>query len=248
MGGNSKRNAVFGITNIVIAGATVGIFVMAILGKNLVERELNELQSQNLILENTMRQVYRPIGVANYLKDLEFQQIKVTYEPARPGKFSFRCRPLLFNKGKGILSYLGSFSYISKKQLNFRGAILAARLDTLVFDGMYSYARWTPILPDRYFEIGVGPFLNLDFQERYFLYTLFLYADQDGGLCDTERLDVLMFEGEPVNTPEGLQPKLAEGSYRTEKYHCYSLDEKQALLEMIDRFGHPLADVIRAGY
>lgn len=249
MGGNSKRNVVFGITNIVIAGATVGILVMAILGLDLVERELKELRRQNAALENTMRQAYRPLGVANFSKDLESQGVNLVYRPAKPGKLSFHSNLLLSNRGKGVLSYIGSFSYITKDTVSFRAEVLAARLDTLVFDRMYPYARWTPIQPDRYSEVNVGPFLNLDFEERYFVYTLFLYADQDGGLYDTERLDVLMFEGEPLSTPEGLRPKPESvRSYATEKYHFYSSDEKEGLLDMIDRFNHPLADVIRAGY
>lgn len=249
MGGNSRWNGVLGVTNVVMAVATVGILVTAIAGLCLVERELNELQRQNRALENTMRQTYRPLGAASYSKDLASRTVDLVPHGGKPGKLSFHYNLLLSNRGKGVLSYIGCFSHVANDTLSFRAQVLAALLDTVVFDYAYSYARWTPIQPDHYLEVHVGSFLNIDFEQHYFVYTLFLYADQDGELYDTERLDAITFEGEPLSTPEGLRPKPESvRSYSTEKYHFYTADEKQALLDMIDRFDHPLADVIRAGY
>jgi hypothetical protein len=234
-------------SNVAMAAANFLLLGTSIFALLLVLSELKELRLQNGYLETTMRQTFRPLGVASYDTTGVQDRVFIRYNPAaKPGKFSFEYIPILTNRGKGVLSYLGSLHLISKEEIDFRRDFLQNKIDSIEFDRHYSYARRTPIQPDsKYYTTLICE--NLDFATRYYLYTLFLYEDQDGALYDTEHLDVLLFADKPKIIPGNIIPDL-QGSYIKEKYHTYSGNDKSALIAAIKRYKHPLAEVIQLGH
>lgn len=234
-------------SNAIQALATIGILIAGLVGLRFVVCELDQLQRQNSYLERTMRQSFRPLGVCSYSTDLKSREIKIGYlDSSNPNKFSFRCELFLYNRGKGILIDLGSFSYLSKKEVDFRKLFLDGKVDSVNFDARYSYTRRSPVHPDDYIEIKLE-WRDVDSEDKYFLYTILLYEDQDGNLYDTERLDVFKFDYKFSPADSAKSPHLQEGS-RRETYHAYSPEEKQALIEEIEKRDHPLANVIRLGH
>lgn len=233
-----------GRASVVIAIATAGLFITSIAGLIFIRHELVELRRQNSYLERTMRQSYRPLGVVRYGEELKEGMVIVGYsKPTKPGRISLSGEPNIWNRGKGILIYLGSFSYLSKEEIDFRRAFLNNEVGSVRFDALYTHARRTPVLPESYFA-AYFEWEDVDFEETYYLYVLFFYEDQDGNLYDTEHLVVLKFEKKPKVLETALLPNL-EDTYIRDKYHHYSSKEKQALIMAIQRQSHPLAGVIR---
>ncbi|MEW5925644.1 MAG: hypothetical protein AB1746_16805 [Candidatus Zixiibacteriota bacterium] len=190
-----------------------------------------------------MKQSFRPLGVTSYTHESLSNSVFITYTAAKkPGKFDLIYRPYLFNRGKGVLSYIGSISYLSMEEISFRNQLLKGELDSIAFDALYSYARRTPIHPDGYHQVGIMMY-DISIEEKYFLYTLFLYEDQDGTLYDTERLDVLLFEKEPQILNNALLPK-PSGSFSKEKYSVYNDKERHNLVREIRKHNLPMAEVL----
>lgn len=224
--------------------ATTALAVIGAIGLYVIVDELQQLTRQNEYLERTLRQTYRPLGVATYSEAGDpFLVVGLGSGPS-PGKFSMRFERKLQNLGDGLLSYIGSFWHVSVSEMDFRAAFLAGQIDTVNFDGMYSFLRRNPVLPGDAINTK-ATWENLPYEERYFVYTIFLYEDQDGALYDTEKLEVLDFE-EPVPGPEGLSPQAAENTAGgRETYHYYSAKERALLASRLRERGHPqLAEIV----
>lgn len=218
--------------------ATTALAVIGAIGLYVVVDELQQLTRQNEYLERTLRQTYRPLGVATYSDTAESLIIVGLRSGPSPGRFSMSFERRLQNLGDGLLSYIGSFWHVSVSELDFRSAFLTGQIDTVMFDGMHNFARRRPVLPGKAIETKAH-WDDLTYEKRYFVYTIFLYEDQDGGLYDTERLEVLDFE-EPISGPEGLSPQLAEETAGgRETYHYYSADERTVLGSRLSESGHP---------
>ena len=230
-------------TDIASALAAVALTIISLVGLVLVVGELTELRRQNALLERTLKQTFRPLGVAGYFNDSIQTSIVLEQLPGpKPGKWSFSCKPRLHNRGSGVLLYLGSFSFISKKECDFRAEFRAGRIDSVNYDGFYPYMRRTPVLPGGYYDTFIM-WTNLEIEEQYFLYVIFPYEDQDGGLYDTQHLDVLRFNPMPEQTPRGPIPQLSK-FYSRETYHYYSADETVQLVEQIRRANPSFARII----
>jgi hypothetical protein len=212
----------------------------AIIGLILILAQVNQLVLQNSYLESTIRQTYRPLGTVKYSLSNNYENIKIKYaSDAKPGRFTFGCDPYLYNKGRGVLLYIGAISFVAKNDTNFRWEFLNGHIDSIDFDGVPTYARGYPIRADEYLQV---PFIheNLDLEKRYFVCVLYLYEDQEGNLYDTERMDVIDFGERPEVLSGNLIPKLSSFSYR-ERYHYYSQGEKSKIIEQFKRLKHPLA-------
>ena len=193
-----------------------------------------------------MRQGYRPIGSAAYSAESDsLQLILKYYSTAKPGKLTFSCEPILYNRGKGILSYIGSIYYLSKKEINFRSDFLDGRISDFHIDHLKNYARQTPLSVDDKFSGIMVLFENVDFEKTYFIYILFLYEDQDGALYDTEHLAVVDFEEKPsvFDDTKAINP-YAKSVYKKEIYHKYNDIEQKKLKKIFTEKNHPLANFI----
>jgi hypothetical protein len=224
------------------------IAITGIVGLALVMRQLNQLKNQNKTLERSLSQTYRPLGVARFSWEKPDMFI-LTYPPMEAkekDKISFGFVLKLKNKGKGLLTYLGSLSYLSQNEIDFRRKFLNSEIDSVHFDGMYTYARGSPVLPDEIFET-YGEWKNIPFKKMYFSYVLFLYKDQDGNLFDTVHLDVLSFQ-DPISTEKGISAKFDTTennmSYMKETYNTYSTDEKLKLCNFLKAKNHNLSSFI----
>jgi hypothetical protein len=226
------------------------IAITGIVGLVLVMGQLIQLKNQNKTLERSLSQTYRPLGVARFSWEKPAMVI-LGYPPMEAkekDKISFDFELKLKNKGKGLLSYLGSLSYLSQNEIAFRSELLNGEIDSVHFDGMYTYARESPVLPDEIFET-YGGWKNIPFKKVYFLYVLFLYKDQDGNLFDTEHLNVLNFQ-DPISTEKGISAKFDATennmSYMKETYNTYSMDEKLKLCNFLKAKNHNLSSFICA--
>lgn len=232
----------------IIAWSTLAIAIFTGLGLYFLIDELTELRKQNGVLENTLQQSYRPLGVL-VNEDNRTQYLYIYYMPAiRNGKWSFSTQPKILNKGNGLLIYLGSLSCLMNKEIDFRNKLLSNEIDSINFDGMYSYSRRTPVFVDSSLGLKIV-WENLDFEKEYFLYSLYLYEDQDGNLYDTERLDVMKFQDSIITkTTDSLTftyPKLdTEKCYFKQLYHKYTLTEKNNLIKAIANKNHPLSEIL----
>jgi hypothetical protein len=234
-------------TDIVTAASAVVVTLTAVIGTCYVRQELSELTRQNSYLERTMRQTYRPLGVAKFKEGEQDQSIvRISYfEATKVGRLSFIMERQLSNQGHGLMSYIGFVYYVKAghKPIDFRDSLLAGALDTLYFDNRYHYSRRTPVLPGRSYRIDLVC-QDIVFDPEYVLYTLLLYEDQDGVLYDTDRLDIIKFGDKPEISEGMLKPKLTQGFESREVYHTYSDSERQAMVDAIRRFNHPLADAL----
>ena len=78
---------------------------------------------------------------------------------------------------------------------------------------------------------------------EYFAYSLHFYEDQDGGLYDTEHLNVIRFK-EPFTEKGILRTKLEPGTVVRETYHYYTNEEKAKLIESLKKLNSSIADAL----
>jgi hypothetical protein len=237
-----------GLSSAVIAIATAILAATSIVGLVYIMSELAELRRQNSYLERTMRQSYRPLGVTRYKQDDTTRTwILISYSRAsKANKICIDGRPILRNVGDGMLYYIGTLSRRFSEEHDFRCELLKGEIDTVSIDGVPSWERREAIMPGS--ELSVLFHLdNLDHEVLCYLYTLFLYEDQDGNLYDTERLDVLHFEKDVELVDGVLRPRLVEGTGRGgshEMHHDYTPHERQQLIAFFRDMDHDLARVL----
>lgn len=231
---------VFASYLLVIIGAIGVFFILEEL--NEIKEQNKALLNQNLTLERTLRQSYRPLGVARH--SWEEKELMIVRYPSsdtkEKDKITFQIVNELKNQGKGLLSSLGFVYFLSNELINFRDKFLNGEIAGVNFDPLPTFARRTPLLPGET-QITVAECENVPFERRYFLYILFLYEDQDGNLYDTEHLEVLPFL-EPVSTEMGLEARLDknEVTYRNETYNSYTNEDKQLLCKVLSSLQHEL--------
>ena len=227
--------------------ATVIMATIALIGIILLIAELNQLRDQNVILNRSLTQTYRPVGVAIRTRaDTVNVPVKIQYQyhmEDRTDRFSFFYKPVLTNYGGGILRYIGHIYYLSPEYIDFRSAFIGGSVLNPQFDGLSAYARGIPLGPGE----KLPCILNLEdvsFADVYFLYCLFLYQDQEGNLYDTEHMVHLRFQ-DPQLVDNRLLPKLREfGGGQRERYHQYSKDEQKLLVASLRELKHPIADAL----
>lgn len=232
--------------NLIDIFISIVIAISAIIGIILVKLELNETQKQTEYLNRTLMQSYRPVGsIANFKDDGTYSNIIIHYfDCDKKDKFSFLYNPEIMNRGQGILSLIGYISYLSEKSLNFREKFLNGEITEVYADSLLNYARRKPILPkDKYGVVTV--FKEIPFEQKYFIYVLAFYEDQDNNLYDTEHLVVLNFE-EPKITEDGLKTKLNnnEPGIRSERYSMYNKLDYKRLSTVLKRINSPLSNYI----
>ena len=222
------------------------VAIMAIVGTIGLLCELTQFRKQNETLEKTLKQTYRPVGVVRHNFNDATGKIGVRfYEASDVGHFSFIMYPKIKNFGQGILTYLGSLSYLATEFIPFREKLLNGEIDEVKFDGLLFEARRYPLLPggDPY-EVKVN-WENIPYENAYYLYILFLYEDQDGNLFDTEHLELLPITAERI--AKGIRPKLDQespGGILRETYNSYNDSERQKLCQFLRKKNHNLKDII----
>jgi hypothetical protein len=254
MGDNSRSGWLRANAPVFTGVGTVALALIGIVGLIFLIGELKELRRQNAFIESSLRQTYRPIGVV-YTDPTDPRALELLMRQSEKtvDKFSFGISYYLFNHGLGVLSYIGRFSRLATEEVDFRTGFLNGDFKTVDVDHYYSYARRSTILP--YEKIPIAEikttafFKDIPFEEKYFVYSLFLYEDQDGNLYDTEHLTVL-----PFHKPEIEDGKMVarldstKGPHRGDRYHSYSAEEKMKLVVAIralkDPKNHPMANVI----
>lgn len=223
--------------------STLGIAVFTAAAAIFVVMELRELRFQNTVLERTLKQTYRPLGLVKFSHaDLEVRELLVGPSD-RIDRFGLGYTLRLKNKGEGLMLYIGTFSYASPVKMDFRQALLEGQIDTLQFDGRYEYKRRDPILVDQ--EVVTDKiFLSLPVSDILYVYSLYLYEDLDGTLYDTEHLDVLRFKIPSAMDSIPVPKFISQGSVSVDRFHTYTSEERERLVNCIQKQGHSLADVL----
>lgn len=256
LGSDGKRSWLNKNARVFTGLATIALAVIGLVGLIFIVSELKELRRQNSYIESSVRQTYRPLGVVHCDPEQPGKvNLVAGYTPEFKDKFALAIPYYVRNYGPGLLSYIGRFSYLSSQSIDFRSRFLGGDIKTVVVDAYYSYARRTTLLP--YDADGVSRieteaiFNNIRFEDKYFVYSLFLYEDQQGNLYDTEHLTVIPFLNAEVEG-DRLVARLdtTKGIMRRDTYHSYSAEERKSLVAAFRALDepkdHPLADVIDA--
>jgi hypothetical protein len=230
--------------------ATIVMALGSVAALIFLRSEFVELREANEIAVSIGRQSYRPIGSVIFSHENP-DLIVINYPKAKTADlFSFQCDQEIRNKGAGVLVYIGSLSYLSKSDLEFRkdflnGKLNSVRVDDAVLADLYPYTSYLR-------RIGLGPtdklrifisWENIPFSKQYFLYSLYLYEDQNGELYDTEHLDIFKFS-EPHVKDGQLKTKLQEGSAFIEKYNYYSNEEKMKLINRLKKLKSTMVNAL----
>lgn len=230
---------------IVTSIATAALAIIGLVGLILILSELKELRRQNSYIESSLKQTYRPLGYARTSPDdPELIIVEALWTSESLDRFSFSMEYNIYNHGHGVLCYIGSFFLATTEAIDFRQQLINAVLDSVNVDGRYPFTRRETILPyDKSNISRVGAFAlfqDLPFAEKYFVYNLFLYEDQEGNLYDTEHLDVLPFQ-KPRIEDEKIRVRLdkTKPSTSRETYHAYSLAERKKLVDTIRGLRYP---------
>ena len=233
-----------------IIGTVITIFGFAIIIIQLIQfREQNEtLQKQTELLNKSLVQTYRPIGVIlssppdNQSANYEYLKIDGKIDPKTlKGTANIVFKPFLINKGNGVLVYIGHLYYLSDEEYSFRDRLLNGLLNPqeVQFDWNYSRIRQETLLPDENPRLISMRIDNIEIRDKYYFYSLILYEDQDGNLYDTEHM--LYFEPEKLIDDKNkiVAGKIQKVIHR-DVYSSYNKEEKSILLDFIKKRGHPM--------
>jgi hypothetical protein len=204
--------------------------------------EVKEISIQNLILEKTLKQNYRPVGVAK-LADNDSLFIVQFARSDSIGKINIVLKPKLYNMGKGVLSLIGHISYCSYEKIDFRSKLLNGEIENFSFDYFREEARGKPIMQNEYWPIIIEQ-KNLPIENIYYIYSLIFYKDQDGNLYDTERLDLIDCDSTITMEDNWQRPVLSNKNISNEQYNYYKVDEIQKLENLFKKKGHNLANYV----
>ena len=232
-------------TNKMEALSALAIVLTSLWGLYLVVGELRQLTRQNEVLEQSLRQTYKPIATLTYSIDKPELIILGFTQSASPDKFSFVAYPKMVNAGSGLLSLLGYCSILTKSEVSFRDSLMAGRVSTVYVDSLASYVRRTPVMKDKMFDGISISCPNIEFQQQYFLQTIVFYEDMDGNLYDTEHMDLLLFE-KPFPKDDRLVTRLNkdQGGWLKERYHFYTPSERKVLAKRLKELKHPVWELI----
>lgn len=245
MGDNSRGGWLRHNAPVFTGVGTVALALIGGVGLIFLISELKELRRQSSYIESSLKQTYRPLGYARSSPDdPQLIIVETLWTSESLDRFSFSIEYNIYNHGHGVLCYIGSFFLATTEAIDFRQQLISGVLDSVNVDGRYPFTRRETILPyDKSNVSRVGAFAlfqDVPFAEKYFVYNLFLYEDQEGNLYDTEHLDVLPFQ-EPRIEDEKIQVRLdkTEPSTSRETYHAYSLAERKKLVDAIRRLQYP---------
>lgn len=212
----------------VIAASVVAI--TAILGTIWLPTQIKILIEQNNLSEKTLRTANKPLGIPRT------DSLYVAPGPVQ-GSFHISYLITLINGGNGILFDIGHLSYSSTRQIEFRREFLAGRIDSVIWDGRYHYARGKALMKNETNEHPVR-FEKLPFRDTLYLYTLILYADFEGNLYDTEFMYVMRLKL-PVPGESKFLPTIDEGTSLSCYFlHGYDGASADQLVSVINAKGH----------
>jgi hypothetical protein len=241
-------------TDILSAVGSIGSMVVSFLmvlisigGLYLVIIELDNLKEQNKLLNSSLMQSYRPLGILRHKDSNESNKdlIIVNFIPTgSKEKISFIDSLDFINKGEGILFFTGFIYYLSDTTINFRKTFLNSGISNIKSDEIFTYTRNYPIEPREKTNIEIF-FENIDIRKTYYLYVLAFYKDQDQNLYDTQQLTVLCLE-EPSKSGEkyiGKFNKKSPGAMH-ENYHLYISNEREKLIKRTREIELPISDYL----
>jgi len=225
---------------------TLLIFVGAVLGYFLLNEEIK-------ILDNSFRESYKPIAVITYKSPIKFGIPKETGDQKI---YKFNSELTLHNKGNGILSLIGAFTYSMIDTMNidsdflfdFRKHMLSGKIDTskIGFDKMHYVERYKTITPED------STIIIVDWEEIKYkpqpwilLYIIILYNDHRNELYDTIHLIATRIPEEVFDKDFLESDMIKLASYNSEIFHKYNNSEKEALRELLDHTGHSLVKFIK---
>lgn len=198
------------------------------------------LNSQSELLRKTLIQSFRPIGYINQINIGAPKLRVIDYPPSgRNDKFSFVYKQHLVNEGAGVLVNIGHLYYLTKERVNFREGFLSGDYDSteIRFDGRIDNSRRQTLLPKDTNEVIIA-YHNIEFAEKYNIYLLHFYEDQDGNLYDTE-VDI-NFDFEPPHIKNDRLFAELKSVFTNNIYHAYTETEKSNLVNIIKKYNHPL--------
>lgn len=239
---------------LVIAGiaafSSLALTVIACQGKTDILDQLRLMRESNDLARVQIKQTYRPIGRSEFVA----RPGDAVIIPTRVGigTVDLVARFEIANAGRGLLDYVGSISYHSTTDLDFRSHLMHGELKGLSVDGMIPYFRGKPVFPGQTQSDLFVRWPGVKSTPTAFLYTCFLYYDQDDNLYDSTRLDHVTFGSDRPNVRSGStnvdrKPGVA---HSIERYNGISPDEIHGLLQSlaslppIDGKPHPLIDYI----
>jgi hypothetical protein len=227
-----KWNAI--ATIIMAVGGLIGLFYLI--------SEFGELRKSNEIALNTVRQSYRPLAIVRFTHQRPDLAV-VNHSDLTPLRhFNFAYTEQIVNKGLGVLIYLGYVSYLSQSELDFRSLLIDDKIPSVSQDSASAYARRRPIAPGETLTVFTI-WEDVPFSPQYFAYSLHLYEDQDGGLYDTEHLNVVGFEN-PFSEKGKIRTRLEPGTAVRETYHYYTNEEKAKLIKSLKKLNSSIADAL----
>lgn len=230
------------IANIIIAITAIVGLVYVLIQLQLFIDQNKTLQTQTETLNESLLQSYRPLGHIAFIDPEDKGRVAIDVPPeGRKEKLSFIFRPILINKGNGVLINIGHIYYITKEQIEFRNNLINNKigLEDILFDWKYGYSRREALLPNDQVTVSVR-FDDIEFEDEYYLYILSFYEDQDGNLYDTENRNVMKFNP-PILVEDRMMPHLKE-IYMSNVYHKYNQLEKEKLFKIIEAREHPMVN------
>ncbi len=214
------------------------MFIMLIIAFIPICKEPNQLTEQNKIAEYSIRRTNMPLGYVKFPKE---RGIEVDYPLIMMSDTLYIMHvDTFFNKGNGILYYVGAFFINSNKELDgfseFSEKIFEKLIITIDFDGLKKGARFFMMIPgDRHRTICRWKYIEQDPDKEIFFYSIHLYKDQTFNLYGT----IVMHKREPL---KDLIHKYIYAQFFKE----YSPEEQNELADFIEKNGHPsLAYYIR---
>jgi len=234
--------------------STLAMSVFTAAGLIFLYVELMQFQNQGLMLEQSIRQTYKPLLVAESDTNNVHQSKIVFIKNKETNHYTLISTFILKNYGQGLLSFIGYLAMIDTNECDFRKSILEGKFSSLIVDKQYSYTRMSTLLPieDKRIDFIVSNLgcENIILEYKYYIYILYFYKDQAGNLYDTEHLLVVPLDEAKIIGATSLPTiKKEVDGYSKETYHFYTDKERLRLISAIKQLkepkDHPIAEILQ---
>jgi hypothetical protein len=217
---------------------TVGAIILVGIGAVGVDQVVDEIRlsrNSNRVLENSLKQTYRPLGEVLLVVEAGG---KSNLRPYQANNFElFTGSFILKNRGSGPMFYIGSASYSSISPLpKFRSDLLNGKLVDFEIDGLPTVLRLGALHVGESHEINVH-WTKVDQIYPMHFYSLFLYIDLEGNLYDTEHLGIAGFaeSRKDRNHVDGEEPKTVFMDER-QMYNSYNTEETDQIFKLFENY------------
>lgn len=225
----------------------IAMAIIATLGIVFLIFELLQLREQNKLTKTAFEKTLEPLGFIEVIKE-DTSLFFIQRDETRTIAYTIDTEEKFNNVGKGVLFYIGNFTFSSNTFIDLIPNDLVKKLKAenihVMFDAVYTEYRRKIILPGKSGNVPII-WYDVKLTEQIYLYAVLFYKDVNDNLYDTIILNREMNRFNKYKTPY-------EKMHFNQYPHKYTKAEQKEIYKYVKSYkakeypdGHPMAEYLK---